>query len=363
MPNFRKIKIFNLNSSSVWALSWSNLGNFLVSCTSDGMYFLWGKRSSAIIKNSKNKIEIERKIFQNWNCLEFSLKKKKKSTIRSCSYSVNFYKISMCSFEGIFLTTKIFFSRSKGFFFTNELTSFCFGKSEIKSSEFSPNGEYFAASSRNKNLWIWRRENRNLFEPFFVFNNHESDVKQTKWHPYFGFIVTSTYDGIMRITYKKTNELLLISSLKFSSSSILGLNINYNGYKIALCTGKGDIYVMPFFSSFFSRPKKKKKEEFFFFSFSRNTIHCIALSKLNSILSFSGDDDSLQIIKTVKIWSFSKNRTFLYKNATQNKFLEVQNSLPKAHYGFINCLAWHPRYNNFFASCGDDSIIIIWILS
>ena len=77
MPNFRKIKIFNLNSSSVWALSWSNLGNFLVSCTSDGMYFLWGKRSSAIIKNSKNKIEIERKIFQNWNCLEFSLKKKK----------------------------------------------------------------------------------------------------------------------------------------------------------------------------------------------------------------------------------------------------------------------------------------------
>jgi len=118
-------------------------------------------------------------------------------------------------------------------------------------------------------LWIWRRENRNLFEPFFVFNNHESDVKQTKWHPYFGFIVTSTYDGIIRITSKKKNELLLISSLRFSSFSILGLNINNNGYKMTLCTGKGEIYAIPFFNNFFSGPKKKKKkkESFFFFLF------------------------------------------------------------------------------------------------
>lgn len=362
MAIFRKIKSFSLNPSSVWSLVWSNLGNFLISCNSDGKYFLWGKRSSMILGYSKKKIEIEKKIFQKWNCLEFSQNKKRKTTIRACDYSFNFYEISMCSFEGIFFTTKIFFSRSDGVFFTNESPSFFFGKSEIKACEFSPDSLYFAASTRNKNLWVWKKKLSNSYEPFFIFGNHESDVKQTRWHPYFGFIITSTYEGVVRVINKKNKEMLLNSSIRFSSFCILGLNISESGDKVILCTGKGEIICIPFYKNFFSQPKKKIKGGLLFFSFTRNTIQCQALSKINSVLSFSGDDDSLQILKVTKIWSINRNKKLFYKSSKKDSILEIQSSISRAHCGFINCVAWHPRYNNLFASCGDDAVVSIWIM-
>lgn len=359
------VKKFYLGKSSTWSITWSSVGNFLISCGADGIVFVWGRCFSRNIKKSCKKSIIDKYIFQNWNCLEFFRTNEKSTTIRTCAFSQNFYEISLCYFNGENDMCQILFLNAPKSFSIYKSINLIGPRSEIKSCEFSPNGSIFSISLREKLVWSWVRKESKIFEHLFILGNHESDIKRLKWHPFFGFILTATYDGIFRMFQKKKNEIILNFSFKFSSFSILCVKINEEGRKSMFCNSKGEFFSFPILmkkSNKYNEPIKRSKKKNFS-SFCRNSIQSFDSSAANSFLSIAGDDDSLNIVKRTGIWAKEKIKKNFYKNSKNEKILNLDFSIPRAHSGNITDIVWHPKFSNILASSGDDSSVKIWVLS
>ncbi|ABW98147.1 hypothetical protein HAN_2g329 (nucleomorph) [Hemiselmis andersenii] len=360
-----KIKIFKTNRASIWSLKWNTLGTFLISCGADGCVFIWGLTSSEISFDSKIRSLIEKKIYSNWNCITFQMKGPNKTTHRTLSISKNVYQIGISTFTGDTKICKIFFPKNIRKIFLTKLEVLNGPTSEIKNCSFSPDGSNLIACSRNKMVWNWEKDSKNFFNSFFVLENHESDIKQSIWHPQFGIILTSTYEGNVRLFQKNLEEIWIISSLRFSFFSIFTITTDESGEKIIFSSTKGELFIFPFWKNFFNKSFyfSKKNSAFFFFSIGNHSIFKFDISKSNFFFSLSGKDDSLHILKICSIWVWDKIFKIFYIGIRYFEILSFENSVIRSHCGNLNNLAWHPKNENLVASCSEDSCIILWNFS
>mmetsp|Transcript_25091 Transcript_25091/g.48849 ORF Transcript_25091/g.48849 Transcript_25091/m.48849 type:complete len:373 (-) Transcript_25091:1489-2607(-) len=360
-----KIKTFKINKASIWSLKWSSFGNFLISCGVDGCVIVFSLTSSQVFYNFNRRNFIEKKIFQNWNCITFTKKEEIKSTHRDVNFSKNNYQIGISTFIGNTLVCKIFFSKKLRAIFFEKLTILKGSSSEVKNCAFSPDGTNFITCSRNKMVWNWEKNSENFFNSFFVLENHESDIKQSIWHPQLGIILTSTYEGFVRFFQKNFKEIWIINSFKFSFFSIFALKTDESGKKIIFSSTKGELFICPFWKNISKKTKKlsKLKYKFFFFSLGRQPIQSIDVSKTHSFLSLSGEEDSLTVLKICNVWAFKTIFKILYKGIKTFDILTFENSVIRSHCGNLNDLVWHPKNENLVASCGEDSLVIIWNFS
>uniref|UniRef100_A0A7S0W669 Uncharacterized protein n=1 Tax=Hemiselmis tepida TaxID=464990 RepID=A0A7S0W669_9CRYP len=260
-----KIKTLKTNKSSIWSLKWNPLGTFLISCGVDGCIFIWGLASSRTSFDIKIRSFIEKEIYTKWNCITIQTKEYFKTTHRTLSYSKNVYQIGIGTFTGDIKICKIFFSGKNRKIFLKRLTVLKGSASEIKNCAFSQNGSNFVACSRNKIVWNWEKDSKDFFYSFFILENHESDIKQSIWHPQLGIILTSTYEGNIRLFQKNLKEIWIIHSFKFSSFSIFALTTDENGKKIIFGSTKGELFLFPFWKNIFHKNNYLSKKNLNFF--------------------------------------------------------------------------------------------------
>mmetsp|Transcript_37585 Transcript_37585/g.94241 ORF Transcript_37585/g.94241 Transcript_37585/m.94241 type:complete len:370 (+) Transcript_37585:50-1159(+) len=361
----KKIKTLKTNNASIWSLKWNSLGNFLISCGVDGCILIWGITSSQISFSLNTKSLIEKKIYINWNCLSFQRKKGENSTHRTLSFSKNIYEIGISTFIGDTKICKIIFTNKSRTIYLKKLITLKGSTSEIKNCAFSPDGLNFIVCSRNKMVWNWEKDSKNFLNSFFVLENHESDIKQSIWHPQYGIILTSTYEGYVRLFQKNFKDIWIIFSFRFSFFSIFTLNTDENGEKIIFCSTKGELFIFPFWKSIFYKTNffQKNPIKFFFFSMGAQMVFSTDISHINFFLALPGEEDSLQILKICNIWVLDKILKIFYIGIKQCEILIYENSIVRSHWGNLNNLAWHPKNENLIASCSEDSCIIIWNFS
>jgi WD40 repeat protein len=363
MPFVICIRKFKIHTASVWTIKWSKFGDFLVSSGGDGSVLLLGPSSEVFLQFSGKKEKIEKRNIQDWNCLSYLKTFYFRGTSRKLSMSLNFNELCMSTLLGKIFVCTILFSKKKKNVIIKEKMSLNGFLSEIKGCEFSKDGILITACARNKILWVWERKFDASFQCLSVFDNHESDIKETRWHPNFKFLFSSSYEGFFRIFQKKLSEPILRTKIFFTHFSIWSFDFDEHGNQILYCSGKGEFFISVFQNQWFKEKKKIKsgrRFSIFFFSFNRNPLLNVHFSLTNSFILLSGDEENVEVLKISKIWIKKKNlKTFIY-GGLKNFWIDINKSIIRSHYGSIYKCIWNPKNEKIFATCGEDMIVRIW---
>jgi WD40 repeat protein len=349
MPNFLRLLILNKHKAAVWNICWSSYGEFLLSCGADGIILIWGPTSKFICKNLNIKKTIENIHFVKWNNLckfESFLEFK---TYRNIAWLSNFNQFCVCSFSGISHLCKIVFLNLNKSISLKKQSSLIGPSSEVKSCNYSPDGNLISISSRNKTVWIWEKDFRKNFNCFFILKQHDSDIKYLKWYPKHKYLITATYDGIMKFFKKEKKKLSYSGSISLFHSTIWNIKFSEKGNEFYFCTNKGEIGCF-----------LKKKKLFICLFFSTVCISFFLISNHTLAILHTNNEESVSILLRCKFSMKEKDLQFLYGGVSKLFRFKIENTLLCPHLGDINSLAWHPNNTNIIASCGDDLAICIW---
>ena len=77
--------------------------------------------------------------------------------------------------------------------------------SEIKNCIYSPDGNFVCVSARNKTIWTWKKNLKNNFNFFFIIKDHDRDLKCLRWYPRHKYLITASYNGIIKF-YQKNDK-------------------------------------------------------------------------------------------------------------------------------------------------------------
>ena len=349
MPGFFRLKSFNKHKATVWSISWFSFGEFLYSCGADGIIFIWGPINQSKYENKKSKITIEKLKFSKWNSIckfksFFSFK-----TYRHMDCLFNSNQLCACSFSGNSYLCKIFFYNQKKCVTLKKQYLLIGPVGEVKNCNYSPDKNYICISSRNKTVWIWEKDLKNNYNCFIIIKENESDIKCLKWYPKHKYIITSSYNGIIKFYKKIKKKLFHSGSIFLSNITIWNINFNENGKELYFCTNQGEI-------GGFIKPKKL----YFYLILSTSSVSFFFCSEYTSSIMITNNEQSSNILIRCKFLIKEKNFQFLIGGLS--KFFRIKNEklLVCTHIGDVNSLAWHPTNHNLIASCGDDSYVYIW---
>ncbi|AFP65563.1 hypothetical protein CMESO_410 (nucleomorph) [Chroomonas mesostigmatica CCMP1168] len=353
------IRQFKIHVSSVWAMTWSILGDFLISSGGDGNILVWGPLhdSKKCFKGIRH--IIEKKNFLNWNILSYTKTYYFRGTFRKIDFCVNFGQFCIGTFFGKILVCTISFSKNLKIIFIKENFILDDFTSEVKSCQFSKDGRLLSIGTRNKILWIWEKKQCANFQCLIIIQKHESDIKETTWHPRVKFLATSSYEGFLRFFRKKVSETVLYKTFSYGNSSPWTMCFNESGNQILFCSGKGEIYILSFEIPIL-KTKKKRISFLLFFSYSRNPLICMNLSKTNLLIVVSGQEQSLDIIKHSKMWARKKRKKVFYGSSSTTLWIEIDKSIVRSHFGNVYTCIWNPKNDKIFATSGENMCIRIW---
>lgn len=361
------LKSMKIHKASVWAIRWSCYGDFLVSCGVDGAVILWGPSLSSFIYSTGKKYIIQRNSFQNWNCLTYVKTFYFRGTFRTMDWSINFNRFCSGTFFREAILCKIIFSKLSKIILLYENRCLNNLASEVKCCKFSKNGFYLASCTRDKTLWVWEKTSIGDFQCLYVLSNHESDIKGVIWHPKFSYLTTCSYDGLLRILQKKKKGIILIKSLNYRYTTLWDFSFDECGNLIFFCSGRGEIFILPYVAQLIPEKKiwKKEKHIFIFLSMSRYSLITLAFSNTSSLALVSGEEENLLVFKNSEIWGEKKKEIPLISYGTiKNKFWTIaEKKIFRSHQGDVTKCIWHPKNDKIFATCSEDTFIRIWSFS
>nr|UXY87335.1 putative cytosolic iron-sulfur protein assembly protein CIAO1 [Cryptomonas sp.] len=354
MPAFLQIKTFGKHKAIVWNICWSVYGEFLVSCGADGIIFIWGLISNLYFVNYDKKMIIETQYFSNWDNLckfeSFLIFK----SYRNISWSGSFNSFCVSSFSGAVHLCKIVFFNNKKSVYLEKRNSLFGPTCEVKSCDFSQNGALICTSTRNKIVWLWEKQLGNIFDCFFILKQHESDIKCSKWYPRNKFLVTSTYEGIIRFFTKDKKCVFYNGSITLLKSTIWLINFSKIGNQFIYCSNRGELGI------FDRKAKMKPGIRVLLFMLSYSSISFFSYSNITSTILYAGNEESINILINWNFWIREKELHVFYGGMIGNFRFNIETSAKYPHLGNINCIVWHPKNDNIFASCADDMLINIW---
>jgi WD40 repeat protein len=349
MNGFIKLKTLNKHKATIWSITWSSFGELLFSCGADGKIFIWGPVLHLYHRNLNLKINFEKLKFSKWNNLckfESFLYFK---TYRNITCLFNSTELCACSFSGVSILCKISFFFEKKSITIKKQYLFIGPLSEIKNCTYSPDKNYICISSRNKTVWVWEKNFKNNYNCFTIIRQNDSDIKCLKWYPKHKYLISSSYNGIIKFYKKKKKNLFHKGLISLSNTTIWNINFNENGQEFYFCTNQGEIYGF-----------LKQKKLYFYFILSIISVTFFFYSNHTSSIIYSSNEQSLNILFRSKFLIKEKKLQFLIGGVSKFFRIKIKNSLIYSQIGDINSLAWHPNNNNLIASCGDDSSINIW---
>jgi len=109
-------------------------------------------------------------------------------------------------------------------------------ENEVKSSAFSPSGEYLATCSRDKSVWIYEQDKADEYECSALLQSHSQDVKMVKWHPCQDVLFSCSYDDSVKIWAPDGDDWACKETLAAHTSTVWGLSFNSVGSRFVTCS-------------------------------------------------------------------------------------------------------------------------------
>nr|UXY86900.1 putative cytosolic iron-sulfur protein assembly protein CIAO1 [Cryptomonas paramecium] len=355
MLNLVCLNTFQGHSASVWKIKWSLHGELLISSGADGLILVWGSFFYRNNYNANLKSVINLSYFFKWKLLcKFNLISVYKS-YKDINWSPNTSEFCVVNFSGIFHTCQIiFFNKKKSISFKKKTS--CFNSPfEIKNCKYSPNGVLISVVTRNKRLYVWKKNDKDITDCIFIDKNCKSDIKHLTWHFKHKYLITAEYGGAINFFIKSKYTLFFKNTITFSSFyTILKINFSKNGKNFHTSTGQGNVLI-------FSKKNSSNNNIVFFFCTTTN-FFCTTVSEFNSSFFYTAKENG--------------NITFKHKFLIKNRYpiclytgsffffkFKVVVTLKKSHLENTNHLTWHPLDDNIVSSCSDDTLIFIWYCS
>ena len=352
MSGFLRLKILNRHQATIWSVSWSSYGEFLISSGSDGIIFIWGPISILNFSDLDSKKTANRRKFSKWNNLSKFESFHKFKTYRNTFWLPNSSQFCVCTFSGISFLCNITFFKKKKSITMKKQYELIGPLSEIKNCIYSPDGNFVCVSARNKTIWTWKKNLKNNFNFFFIIKDHDSDLKCLRWYPRHKYLITASYNGIIKFYQKKKKNLFNKGSISAINATIWNILFTHNGKKIYFCTSQGDIGEFLEF-----------KQLYCFYIFSTISIIFFHISIQTSSILYTNNEENINILFRCKYLIKEKIFHSLFGGVSKFFRFKIEKLLICPHVGDTNSFAWHPNDNNIIASCGDDLTIYIWYYS
>lgn len=275
--------------------------------------------------------------------------------------------------------------------------------SEVKGVCYSSGGALLATCSRDRSLWIWEAGLDFDYECIAVLNGHTADIKSVVWHPSVELLVSCSYDGTMRVWVEDEDDWFCSETLAAQSGTVWSAAFDAEGRGLVSAAEDGSVVVWrrqdPPARAIGAQPHftvVARVEEVH-----DGAAYCVDWNKRNGLIATCGGDDAINVLKRVdtkdsREYSESEpsgtnttvdgseesvvrgnetasadETTDSNQNGTSGKEqigvttkltqkYKVTTSVPRAHTGDVNRVAWHPTESNLLASCGDDGMVRIW---
>lgn len=263
-------------------------------------------------------------------------------------------------------------------------------ENEVKSTAFSPTGEFFATCSRDKSVWIYETEQNFEYECVALLQSHSQDVKMVRWHPTQDVLFSCSYDDTVKVWSPNGDDWACKETLAEHESTVWDLSFDPKGSRFVTCSDDRTLriwapvvneqptriagvvsasYVSPLFRGLaaipapaglgFTAPKEADCPW-----------RCTATIQgqhPRSIYSvdWAGYEAGGNSVSLATACGDNRVRIFQPENETALEGWSCVADVD-AHDGDVNCVAWCPKPpaeeggGALLASAGDDGVLAIW---
>lgn len=381
MPSLSLVVSLRGHTGTVWSVAWSPLG-YLASCGTDRTIRIW-------YSSPGNR--------ENWRCILSFNNGTFLRTIRDLSWSSDGRSLACGCFDAVSFVLELIGGKEPRLEAAVSLEGH---DSEVKGVCYSSGGALLATCSRDRSVWIWEAGLDFDYECVAVLNGHSADIKSVVWHPSIELLVSCSYDGTMRVWVEDEDDWFCLETLAAQSGTVWSAAFDAEGRGLVSAAEDGSVVVWrrqdPPARAIGAQPR--------FTVVARvegvhdGTVYCVDWNKINGLIVTCGGDDAINILKRVDVGDPSerseigqggtdtsadtfekpavcespaisvdepsqngtpgKEQTGVTTKLTQT--YRVITSVPRAHTGDVNRVAWHPSESNLLASCGDDGVVRIW---
>ena len=210
MSAFFCLKSFKKHKALIWNICWSLFGDFLISCGTDGIILIWGPCIGCKLIDSILKKKDELLNFSLWTNICAIESFSKFRTYKNIKWANKFNFFCAVSFSGFsFMFNIIFQSGFKRQVYLQIQDMLLGPKCELKNCDFIRSGKFVSIVGRNKLIYIWKKNLREKYSCFFIIKYNKSDIKCIKWYMDHQHIITSSYNGELKIFFKKKKGIQL----------------------------------------------------------------------------------------------------------------------------------------------------------
>lgn len=388
----------------VWCVAWRPLADppQLASCGSDSTVRIWGAKKDAALDSE-----------DTWRLVaEIDTSDRHSRTLRSLTWSPDGSILALACFDS---TTSLWREEEsqegggqRAFTCLNVLSGH---ENEVKSTAFSPSGEYFASCSRDRSVWIYETDPRSEYECVAVLQSHTQDVKMVRWHPQQDVLFSCSYDDSIKVWGPDGDDWSCRETLQGHDSTVWDMSFNAEGSlfvscsddkslriwapvpeasprapgstEVSSCSGtnlaaslKTASFVMPLFRSHALLPLSKESEVVATKSSTDHDVPANAACRWRCVATIQGQHT--RPVYSVDWLQFElPDATYSIASACGDNCLRIfqprdeQNlsgwtcvAQVEAHDGDVNCVAWCPAAlpagGALLASAGDDGELRIW---
>lgn len=396
MPSLSLVASLRGHTGVVWSVAWSPLG-LLASCGTDRTVRIWHSSSE------------DESI---WKCIVSFNNDTFVRTVRDLSWSSDGRSLTCACFDAVAYVLELFGGKVPHLEAAVSLEGH---DSEVKGVCYSSGGALLATCSRDRSVWIWEAGLDYDYECIAVLNGHTADIKTVVWHPCVEMLVSCSYDGTMRVWVEDDDDWFCSETLAAHSGTVWSAAFDKDGSGLVSVAEDGGIVVWerrdPPSHVIGAQPCFRvvaRKEDVH-----DGPVYCVDWNKNNSLIATCGGDDAINIIRVVDPRSTSSTQAdetmkesnpgvvsansgepeqgskkesaqgsqeegkSSHEQAPESskdsadhsedaittrltQKCEVLTTVPRAHTGDVNRVAWNPINSNLLATCGDDGLVRIW---
>jgi len=185
----------------------------------------------------------------------------------------------------------------------------------------------------------------NEFECLSINSGHSQDIKCVAWHPTLELLASGSYDDTIKFWKDIDGDWECLYTLSGHTSTVWDISFNSTGDRLVSCSDDRSLLFWKYFED-----ADKWKNVCKLAEQSTRPIFSIDWSHLNDKICTGSGDDSISIIE----------RDNTAASTPESEQYKITIKHEKAHSSDVNCTRWNPKYQNIFASCGDDGSIKVW---
>lgn len=343
------------HSGPVWSLSWSHSG-LLATCGADRTVRVWKSLSSV------------------WVCVAVSPATAFARSVRDVAWSTDGISLAAASFEATATVLELISTPTPKL---DPVVCLEGHEAEVKSVAYSSSGGLLATCARDRAVWIWEVGLDFDYECVAVLPGHSADVKHVVWHPSVELLVSVSFDGSARVWAEDADDWFCAETLVAHSGTIWDAAFDADGSGLVTVGSDANIIIWrrrdPHPAAIGAVPgfAVAARVE----NICDEPVYTVDWRKGHAMLAVGCGDDTVRVLRRVRgvtddnsdnVSTGEKSNVAVNHHddekvttrLTERWMVDV--TVPRAHVGDVNRVAWRRDDSSQLASCGDDGAVRIW---